>query len=592
MNEPKTYFKKVDYELSGLLHYIDIGDIGLPDIQRPFVWPNTKVRDLFDSMYRGFPVGYLLFWENSAANGARPIGLDPKQRTVPGRLIVDGQQRLTSLYAVLRGRKVLDADYRERTIEIAFRPRDGKFEVADAAIRRDPEWIANISSILAVGRPDFFIIQDFLIRLGAKGALTAEDEKQIANNLGRLFGLDRYPFTALEIAPTVDEEQVADIFVRINSQGERLNQADFILTLMSVFWDEGRAALEQFCRDSRRAPDKVAPPSPFNHFIQPDPDQLLRVAVALGFERARLKSVYLLLRGKDLGTGEYSDVRRDAQFKALREAQAEVLNLTRWHQFLSCLVGAGFRGAEMISSQTTLLYAYAFYLLGRKRFGMPEYQLQKLIGRWFFAASLTGRYTGSPETTMDDDLNRLKRARSGESFAAILEEMMANQLTGDFWTVTLPAYLDSSSPRSPWLFAYHAAQILLGAPVLFSHKKIAELFDPILKPRKKALERHHLFPRGWLERQGVTDLKKTNQIANFALLEWPENIGISDTLPTKYVPKMQERFSSDEWARMNELHALPSDWQEMPYEELLRERRKLMAGIIRRGFEMLRQVAP
>jgi uncharacterized protein with ParB-like and HNH nuclease domain len=122
MNELKTCFKKVDYDLSGLLHYIDIGDIGLPDIQRPFVWSNTKVRDLFDSMYRGFPIGYLLFWENAATNGNRHIGIDNKQHTIPSRLIVDGQQRLTSLYAVFRGKKVLDEDYRERQIEIAFRP--------------------------------------------------------------------------------------------------------------------------------------------------------------------------------------------------------------------------------------------------------------------------------------------------------------------------------------------------------------------------------------------------------------------------------------------------------------------------------------
>lgn len=146
MTALKTCFKRVDYDLSGLLHYIDIGDIGLPDIQRPFVWSNAKVRDLFDSMYRGFPVGYLLFWENSQSNGVKQIGVGDKQHSVPMRLIVDGQQRLTSLYAVFRGKKVLDEDYRERLIEIAFRPRDGSFDVANAAIRRDPEWIPNISS--------------------------------------------------------------------------------------------------------------------------------------------------------------------------------------------------------------------------------------------------------------------------------------------------------------------------------------------------------------------------------------------------------------------------------------------------------------
>ena len=592
MSELKTCFKKVDYDLSGLLHYIEIGDIGLPDIQRPFVWSNTKVRDLFDSMYRGFPVGYLLFWENASGNGTKQIGLDGKQHTVPSRLIVDGQQRLTSLFAVFRGKKVLDVDYRERQIDVAFRPRDGKFEVADAAIRRDPEWIANISDIWALGRSSYQIVKGFLKQIEAKGPLSAEDQERIEHNLDLLFDLQKYPFTALEIASTVEEEQVADIFVRINSEGVRLNQADFILTLMSVFWDEGRRALETFCRQSRKAPEATAPASPFNHFIQPDPDQLLRVAVALGFGRGRLKSVYQILRGKDLETGEFSSGRRDVQFKVLQDAQAEVLNLTHWLQFLSCLIGAGFRSGEMISSQNALLYAYAFYLIGRKRFGLAEHHLQKLIGRWFFASSLTGRYTGSPETVMDGDLNRLKDAKDVESFVAVLEEMMANELTNDFWAVTLPANLESSSARNPELFAYIAAQNRLGAPVLFSHKSVQDLLDPAIKGKKKPLERHHLFPRCWLEKQGVQDLKKINQLANFALLEWPENISIGDAPPAEYVSKIRDgRFpsnSSDQWGRMCELHALPENWHQMPYETFLHERRKLMAGIIRRGFETLK----
>lgn len=588
MSELKTCFKKVDYDLSGLLHYIEIGDIALPDIQRPFVWSNAKVRDLFDSMYRGFPVGYFLFWENISGGSTKQIGVGNKQHHIARLLIVDGQQRLTSLFAVFRGRKVLDDDYKERQIEVAFRPRDGKFEVADAAIRRDPEWIANISNIWSSGKPSYQMVKGFLKQLEAKGPVSEQDEELISHNLDRLFDLQKYPFTALEIASSVDEEQVADIFVRINSEGVRLNQADFILTLMSVFWDEGRMALETFCRMSRQAPSPGSPPTPFNHFIQPDPDQLLRVAVAYGFQRGRLKSIYQVLRGKDMDTGLYSPERRSQQFATLQSAQTEVLNLTDWHQFLSCLIGAGFRSGEMISSQNAMLYTYAFYLIGRKRFGLVEHKLQRLIGRWFYAASLTGRYTSSPETIMDADLNRLKGVKNAEGFVDTLEGIMANELTNDFWTVTLPSNLDSSSARNPELFAYTAAQNRLGAPVLFSHKKVSELLDPAIKSKKKALERHHLYPRAWLESQGVDDLKRINQLANFALLEWPDNIGISDDAPTEYVPKVQARFSSGEWTAMHEHHALPNGWHTMPYDVFLVERRKLMAAIIRRGFEGLK----
>lgn len=588
MSELKTCFKRVDYDLSGLLHYIDIGDIGLPDIQRPFVWSNAKVRDLFDSMYRGFPVGYLLFWENAQGNGVKQIGVGAKQHVISSRLIVDGQQRLTSLYAVFRGRRVLDEDYRERQIEIAFRPRDGKFEVADAAIRRDPEWISNISELWASGKSSYQMVKNFLQALGSKASLSENEEELISHNLDRLFDLQKYPFTALEIAPTVDEEQVADIFVRINSEGVKLNQADFILTLLSVFWEEGRHALEKFCRQSRQAPSPDDGPSPFNHFIQPDPDQLLRVAVAVGFERGRLKSVYQVLRGKDVDTGEFSAEQREAQFSVLKEAQAHVLNLTHWHQFLSALIGAGFRSAEMISSQNALLYAYAFYLIGKIRCKAPEHVLQKAIGRWFFATSLTGRYTGSPETIMDGDLNRIKNARNAEGFVRVLDDVVTNTLTNDFWTISLPAELDSSSARNPQLFAYVAAQNRLSAPVLFSHKKVSEMSDPALQTRKKALERHHLFPRAWLEKQGITDLKLINQMANFALLEWPENISISDAPPREYAPKIRKRFSANEWEAMHELHALPEGWEKMEYLEFLQQRRERMAAIIRRGFETLR----
>jgi len=308
----------------------------------------------------------------------------------------------------------------------------------------------------------------------------------------------------------------------------------------------------------------------------------------LGFGRGRLKSVYQVLRGKSMDTGEFSTDRREAQFKILQTAQVEVLNLTSWHQFLSSLVGAGFRGGEMISSQSALLYAYAFYLVGRVNFSVTEHVLQRLIGRWFFFSSLTGRYSSSPETVMDGDLNRLDVAKDGEAFVKVLENIMASELTNDFWAITLPANLDSSSARNPELFAYIAAQNKLSAPVLFSHKKVPELLDPSLKANKKPLERHHLFPKAWLLSNVTEDLKLINQQANFALIEWPDNIDISDTPPTEYVPEIRKRFTEESWKAMHEFHALPEGWETLAYEDFLVQRRKLMAAIIRRGFDSLK----
>lgn len=580
-------FKKVDYDLSGLLHYIDLGDIGLPDIQRPFVWSNTKVRDLFDSMYKGFPVGYLLFWSNAEINNTRSIGLEEKGHHVPNLLIVDGQQRLTSLYAVFRGRTVLDSDYKERKIEIAFNPLEAKFEVTDAAIRKDVMWIANISDLWSVHSTSYSAIKSFIKKLETGRELTEEEEKTIACNIDRLFDVQKYPFTALEISSAVDEEAVSDIFVRINSLGAKLNQADFILTLLSVFWEDGRKELEAFCRDSYFKPKTDHTPSSFNYFIQPHPGELLRVAVAIGFYRGRLKSVYHILRGKDPDTDEYSPLLRDQQFSVLKQAQEKMLNLNDWHQFFGCLVAAGYRGSEMINSNITLIYAYAMFLIGRTKFGLSYFELEKLIGRWFVATSISSRYIGSFESEVDGDLRKIKDLTTKEDYIKALDGIINTALTSDYWTITLPERLDSSSAVNPQYFAYLAAQNKLNAPVLFSNKKIHELLDPVLHPNKKPLEKHHIFPRAWLERQGIKEINRINQIANFALLEWPDNIEISDSPPNEYVPLLRGRFTDEHWKSMCELHALPPDWESMTYDIFLEERRKLMADIIKRGYEKL-----
>lgn len=587
MSELQTVFKKVDYIVDGLLHYIDIGDIGLPDIQRPFVWSAAKVRDLFDSMFRGFPVGYLLFWANGGVDGTRHIGVGDKAHLIPALLIVDGQQRLTSLYAVLRGRPVLDRDYHEKHIEIAFRPRDGVFEVADAAIRRDPEFIPNISAIWASGKSSWSLVNGFIEGLQARHSLTSEEKEIVSRNIDKLYDLQKYPFTALEIASTVDEEQVADIFVRINSEGVKLNQADFILTLMSVFWDQGRADLERFCRNARRPSLSMA--SPFNYLIQPDPDQLLRVSVGLGFRRARLQHAYSILRGKDLETGEFSEERRIRQFTILQGAQQHVLDLNNWHEFLRILMRAGYRRAGMITSQIAALYSYTLFLIGKRDFRVDNHALRNTIARWFFMTVLTGRYTDSPESTMEQDLARLRDVKDANGFTAMLDALIADAFTEDFWNVTLPnQLLATASARSPALFAYYASLNLLGAIVLFSKMKVSELLDPASKPPKSAIERHHLFPRGYLAKLGVTEIRDINQIANYALIEWADNADISDKAPADYFSQYFHRtISTSEAEQMCYWHALPEGWENMEYHQFLDVRRKAMARVIRDGFARL-----
>jgi hypothetical protein len=574
-----TRFKKVDYTLNVLISEIAMGDIGLPDIQRPFIWTKTKVRDLFDSMYRGFPVGYLLFWKNRVDAGSRYIGDEEKQR-VAERLIVDGQQRLTSLYAVLTGTPVLREDFSQERIQIAFRPIDGRFEVANSIISRDPEWIPDVTRLWAPNVGLMKLTQSYLTVIRQRRDLTDAEEQEIADRIDRVKDLQNYPFTALEMAEDVDEEQVAEVFVRINSQGTTLTQTDFILTLMSVFWDKGRRQLEEFVRASR-TPSKG--PSPYNFFIDPEADQLLRVGVGLAFRRARLELVYSLLRGKDMETGELSEDRRVQQFELLDQAQQYALDLQNWHDFFKAIVRSGYRRGEHITSKNALLYTYVLYLIGKRDFGLDHTTLRDVIARWFFMSTLTGRYTTSPETQMEADLARLRDLQGGDAFVTALDLVIRSTLTRDYWDISLPAQLSTSSPRSPSLFAYVAALNLLDARVLFSKLKVAELLDPT-KAKKAALERHHLFPRGYLKSIDIKRPREVNQIANYAFIEWPDNATISAAAPSSYWPLLAAKLAPDERRDVMYWHALPDDWENLEYHVFLEKRRKLIAAVIRDGY--------
>jgi hypothetical protein len=576
-------FSKVDYPLSTLIGLIDTGQLGLPELQRPFVWDRAQVRDLFDSLYRGYPAGSFLFWKTTGTHGTRTIGTEGKQAQ-PDKVIVDGQQRLTSIYAVVRGVAIVDEDFISRRLRIAFKPATGQFEVANSASDIDPEFVSDISEIWTSPAGAFAFISNFLDRLAAARTVSTEDSRVLSEALGRLQSLPSYMFTAIELPAELDVEQVSDVFVRVNSKGTQLNQADFILTLLSVSWDEGRKQLEAFARAARQP---SAGPGPFNYFIEPGPDQLLRVSVGLGLGRAQLRAVYQVLRGRD-DTGGFSESLREKQLALLRSAQDQVLDVTNWQEFLKCLQQAGYRSRAMVTSANNILYSYLLFLIGRRDHRLDWATLRPLIARWFFMVTLTGRYTGTPESRVESDLRRFEQATSGAQFAATLEQIIDTQLTNDFWGVTLPDALESSTGYSPALFAYHASLNLLGAKVLFSQLTVSELLDPAIRGKKASLDRHHLFPKGYLESLGVTGVSRVNQIANFAFLEWPDNIAISDKAPAEYFPALfEQRVPPEErdWASF--LHALPPGWEDQNYEKFLLERRRLIAKVVRAGYDKL-----
>ena len=579
-----SIFTPSNVPITSLIEDIDMGKLGLPELQRPFVWPNVNVRDLFDSLYRGYPAGFLLFWKTGGEGGLKNIGTGPKQH-VPELAIVDGQQRLTSLYAVIKGAEVLRANFKKEKIEIAFNPLSQRFDVADAAIRKDRSYITNISKLWEPGFDTVDFREAFVEQLSQSRELSKDDSRTIEKSINKLRNLTSYSFTALTLNASVDEQTIAEVFVRINGKGKALNQADFIMTLMSVFWEQGRVELEDFALKAAMPSDGQS--SPFNHFIKPSPDQMLRATVGLALKRARLENVYSALRGRDASTGLDNAEKREGQFSLMREAQKAVLNLANWHHYLDALKLAGYRGQKMISSEAAIIYCYVLYQIGIRDYGIDRTTVRQLIAEFFFMAAMTGRYTNSPETRFESDLSMVRGQVDGEAFIARLREICATTLTGDYWDITLPSQLATSAARSPSLFAYQAALIKLDAPVLFSPMKLAAMVDPAIKGSKASLEQHHLFPRGYLEDQGVSDLKLINQIANFAPVEWPANIKIGKQPPTTYVPALDAALSGQEREHVYHLHALPPLWWEMPYSEFLVARRLRMAQVVRDAWQRL-----
>lgn len=581
-------FKYIPFSVSQLTSAIDSGALALPDIQRPFVWPQSKVRDLLDSMYRGFPVGQVMFWQTGAEPGVKQIGTDAKVMAVPSHLIVDGQQRLTSLYAVMLGKPVLREDFTEQVIKVAFNPFTEQFAIPDATTAKQVEWLPDITPLF---HSFLETVEAYVDKVREVREVTEDERKHLFNVLDQVRDLSGYQFSVVELDVNADEEQVAEVFVRINSEGVVLNQADFILTLMSVFWEKGRRELEDFAREAKKPSLNTA--SPFNWYIHPQPAQMLRVSAAVAFRRAVLKHVYSALRGRDVDTGKPDPAKREQQFARFAEAQEKVLNLTNWLEYLHVLERAGYRGSKMISSENAILYTYALWLIGREECGVPLDRLREVMARWFFMSSITARYSGSFESQMEKDLALMKGVTTADDFCRLVDQVVTDTLTADFWSITLPNELGTSASKSPALLSYIAALNILDADPLLSTGKVRSWLDPAITA-KKGIERHHLFPKAYLRKHlGITDTKAINQIANMALVEWSDNIKISDEAPSVYWPQQvadkskTAGLTEDRLEKQARWHALPDGWQEMDYQEFLVQRRKLMAGVVREAFSLL-----
>lgn len=586
MPNNELLFKFSEFSIAQLVEYVDTGIIALPELQRPFVWDAVKVRDLFDSLYRGMPIGVIILWEIYEGAPSKPIGGNKVES--PKYVVIDGQQRLTSFYAVIKNRGVFSKNFRQTRLKIGFNLLDERFEVWDAAIEKDPRWIPNISEIFEKGN-SFSFVKDLIQKLKGSGIEFSEDK--IASEIGRIYNIQDFKVQAIELFSKVDLEEVAEIFVRINSKGKVLNQSDFIMTLMSVYWDEGRKEIEEFCEKSRKAPVEKNDPSPFNVIgMEPYPENIVRSLIGYGFLRGRLKYAYLALRGRDLETEQESEEVRERNFSILKESQKEVLDLTNWHGFIKEISDAGFVNRSLITSDNAFYATYSIYLL-LKKFGVDYDTISSFIKEWFAFSILTQRYTSSPESVIERDLMMFKDATS-KNVNEIVKKMrniIDVTLTDDYWKLTLPNNLETSSTRSPSFVLYLASLVRKDAYILFSDTKLKDYLSPLFKFKKKPIDIHHIFPKNYLKKLGIEDRKLVNQVGNLVYVEYKKNIKIADKPPEEYFEDLQRIYSEKSLKEMLNSHAIPENFFEMDYQTFLNERRKLMAKEIEKYFKTLRR---
>lgn len=589
-------FSNTTLTVSYLIDKIDTGQLGLPELQRPFIWKDSKVRDLFDSMMHGFPIGYLMLWECPTLDKKKSIGVDPHSYDSPKEVIIDGQQRLTSLYAVMKGKKVVNSKFDERTIVISYCPLQDKFEVGYSATRHDPEWIYNISELFTTNN-SYKYIGDFIGRLNdyrmSKGEELTDDEQGIiAERINAVVNLKSYTLPIFDIKPNTEEEDVSEIFVRVNSRGVTLKQNDFILTLFSLYWDDGRREIENFSKESTY-PAKGKTTS-YNQITTVSAQDIIRVVMAYAFDRARLKYGYKLLRGADFDKrGAVDDKLREERFNTLKEKLPDVLNVHSWHEFLKAVMNAGYLSGDLILSGNAIFYSYALYLIAKHRFSASYNENMHLTSLWFFYASLTSLYTGSFESTVENHLNSIKELTTFDEYKNFILSRINERLTNDYFDITLlgsdGGLAVSGRGNNAWN-AYVASLNITDAKILFSKSSlhVSKLFVPGTDGNRKSLEKHHLFPKAYLKSLGYPD-SKINQMANYAFIDWKDNMDILDQAPSIYYPVVCEGMPEDEIRRMEEENALPHGWENMAYEDFLIARRKLMAAKIKEAFEQLKK---
>lgn len=589
----KELFKNVPSKVGDLVRDVRSGRIGLPDLQRPFVWRDNKVRELFDSMLKGYPIGYIMLWESPVDYETRKaaIGDNTKTYDEPKELVIDGQQRLTALAAAMYGIKVKDKNYVDREIKIAYNPLAREFAVWTQAYEKDTEWISCISDVFLAKENNFIsALRRQFIKDANEGRerkalplLTNEEEDAIEDSLNALLNLEDYSLPMLEISYHADEQDVADIFVRVNSGGQSLTENNFIQTLLSVYENQTSDKINKFAEESRIPADNTS----YNTLLTVEPSHLIRMAIGVGFRRARLRYAYMLLRGKNLETGKFSVEERNENLQIFKTALEKVMNLNNWHGFINIVAEAGYINEKLIASSNAVVFSYVLYLIAKYDYKLNAAQLKTCVSKWFFMSTITYFYTGSTESAVEKQFADLRDVHNADEFIHYIDQVIDTRFTDDYFNLMLPNELNSAAAISPAWYGYVASQIILNTPMLFSNTPVSKYFVLGSSGTKNAIDKHHVFPKQYLDDIGFESDREKNQIANFTYLDYATNIEISDKPPKEYVEYYRQLLGEEDYRKACENHALPEGFENMEYLEFLSQRRVLMAKVVWKAYRKL-----
>lgn len=592
--------------LEQILGYIKSGEIAIPEIQRPFVWKPRQVRDLIDSLYMGYPTGYLIISQSP------DMKLKDGSQSAGKKIMIDGQQRVTALMTSIVGMEVIGGDFKQRRIKISFNPQatgedEEIFKVQDNAILKDKKWIADIAEIF---KPDFdqwgFVNEYCKINPGINGS-------QMNKVLMRLLDIKNRQIGVISLDKDLNIDEVTEIFIRINSQGAKLNQADFAMSKIAANTEyEGNAlrkAIDYFshlavepdwysdmAKDAAFMKSKYAEKLKWlrddrESIFDPDYNDILRIAFMYKFGRAKLKDLVSLLGGRDFETREYKEVIAEESFKKLSDGVVDFMNQYTFSNFILGIKAAGFVSSKLINSQMTLDFAYTLYLFLNSDTTIDKTQIKHYVAKWFVMATLTSRYIGSPESQMDFDIKRIRE----KGFLSFFHEVEEANLSETFWNIRLVQSLETPVANSPFFNVFLAAQIYFGDNALFSNGTKVGYLITLMG------DVHHIFPKQYLRKSGYNDKRQYNQIANFTYLDTQVNKAISNDAPCVYFKNAVDACRTgvslygnitdvDILYKNMEDNCIPAEIVSMDYtnyDNFLISRRRMMARKIRLYYEHL-----